>query len=213
MWVRLNPLRCWKQRAEFGRPFGVEFTNPDFVAYAQSFGMAAFRPASAADLYPTLMRALTTGARRSSRSPSTTARTCASRSVWAPSRTADEQPRSGTSGPGSTPRGCDVSWRNLRGARGLREMRSLRRQSGGHGVAGAWSGAHARLTVGDSYREVESGFRYTPTTCFETFPFPRPTDEQREAIAAAARELTKKPPPTKTRWKRRVGSLARLADS
>src|SRR5690606_31215337 len=26
--------------------------------------------------------------------------------------------------------------------------------------------------------------RYTPTTCFETFPFPRPTEEQREAIAA-----------------------------
>ncbi len=48
----------WKQRNEFGRPFGVEFGNPDFVAYAQSFGMAAFRPASAADLYPTLCRAL-----------------------------------------------------------------------------------------------------------------------------------------------------------
>jgi acetolactate synthase-1/2/3 large subunit len=48
----------WKQRAEFGQPFGVELTNPDFVAYAQSFGLAAFRPSSAADLYPTLMRAL-----------------------------------------------------------------------------------------------------------------------------------------------------------
>ena len=48
----------WKQRNEFGRPFGVEFGNPDFVAYAESFGIAAFRPASAADLYPTLMRAL-----------------------------------------------------------------------------------------------------------------------------------------------------------
>jgi acetolactate synthase-1/2/3 large subunit len=48
----------WKQRNEFGRPFGVEFGNPDFVAYAQSFGMAAFRPSSAADLYPTLKRAL-----------------------------------------------------------------------------------------------------------------------------------------------------------
>jgi len=48
----------WKQRNEFGRPFGVEFGNPDFVAYAESFGMAAFRPASTADLYPTLMRAL-----------------------------------------------------------------------------------------------------------------------------------------------------------
>ena len=50
----------WKQRNEFGRPFGVEFGNPDFVAYAQSFGIAGFRPANAADLYPTLMRALET---------------------------------------------------------------------------------------------------------------------------------------------------------
>jgi acetolactate synthase-1/2/3 large subunit len=48
----------WKQQTEFGRPFGVEFGNPDFVAYAESFGLAAFRPATAADLYPTLMRAL-----------------------------------------------------------------------------------------------------------------------------------------------------------
>ncbi|MBA3235730.1 MAG: acetolactate synthase large subunit, partial [Chloroflexi bacterium] len=48
----------WKQQTEFGRPFGVEFGNPDFVAYAQSFGLAAFRPASSEDLYPTLMRAL-----------------------------------------------------------------------------------------------------------------------------------------------------------
>jgi acetolactate synthase-1/2/3 large subunit len=48
----------WKQRNEFGRPFGVEFGNPDFVDYARSFGMAAFRPSSAADLYPTLCRAL-----------------------------------------------------------------------------------------------------------------------------------------------------------
>ena len=31
--------------------------------------------------------------------------------------------------------------------------------------------------------------RYTPTTCFETFPFPRPTAEQSAAIAAAARTL------------------------
>jgi acetolactate synthase-1/2/3 large subunit len=48
----------WKQRNEYGRPFGVEFDNPDFVAYAQSFGIAGFRPESSADLYPTLMRAL-----------------------------------------------------------------------------------------------------------------------------------------------------------
>ena len=38
--------------------------------------------------------------------------------------------------------------------------------------------------MGTQLREVESGFRYTPTTCFETFPFPRPTEEQREAIGA-----------------------------
>ena len=50
--------------------------------------------------------------------------------------------------------------------------------------------AWARAT-GTQLREVESGFRYTPTTCFETFPFPRPTDEQREGIAAAARELVR----------------------
>jgi type II restriction/modification system DNA methylase subunit YeeA len=43
--------------------------------------------------------------------------------------------------------------------------------------------------VGSQLREVESGFRYTPTTCFEMFPFPRPTDAQRDAVADAAREL------------------------
>ena len=48
----------WKQRNEFGRPFAVEFGNPDFVAYAQSFGIAGFRAGSSDALYPTLMRAL-----------------------------------------------------------------------------------------------------------------------------------------------------------
>ena len=43
--------------------------------------------------------------------------------------------------------------------------------------------------MGTQLREVESGFRYTPTTCFETFPFPRATDAQREAIGVAAAEL------------------------
>jgi type II restriction/modification system DNA methylase subunit YeeA len=37
--------------------------------------------------------------------------------------------------------------------------------------------------------QLETRPRYTPTTCFETFPFPRPTDEQRDAIAAAAQRL------------------------
>jgi type II restriction/modification system DNA methylase subunit YeeA len=36
---------------------------------------------------------------------------------------------------------------------------------------------------------LETRPRYTPTTCFETFPFPRPTPEQETAIAAAAKEL------------------------
>ena len=44
---------------------------------------------------------------------------------------------------------------------------------------------------GTQLRERESGFRYTPTTCFETFPFPRPTPEQEAAIGDAARELNK----------------------
>src|SRR6185369_12548413 len=48
----------WKQRNEYGRPYAVEFGNPDFVDYARSFGIAGFRPESAEDLYPTLKRAL-----------------------------------------------------------------------------------------------------------------------------------------------------------
>ena len=37
--------------------------------------------------------------------------------------------------------------------------------------------------------QLETRPRYTPTTCFETFPFPEPTDAQRGAIAAAAARL------------------------
>ncbi len=47
----------------------------------------------------------------------------------------------------------------------------------------------SRRTAGAQRREAISGFTYTPTTCFETFPFPRPTEEQQAAIAAAARAL------------------------
>ena len=49
--------------------------------------------------------------------------------------------------------------------------------------------------MGTQLREAESGFRYTPTTTFETFPFPWPPgsepagDPRVEAIAQAAREL------------------------
>ena len=40
--------------------------------------------------------------------------------------------------------------------------------------------------------QLENRPRYTPTTCFETFPFPRPTDAQRQAIAAAANTLNQR---------------------
>ena len=39
--------------------------------------------------------------------------------------------------------------------------------------------------------QLESRPRYTPTTCFETFPFPEPTEEQRAAIGEAAAELNR----------------------
>jgi alpha-L-fucosidase len=45
------------------------------------------------------------------------------------------------------------------------------------------------IATGTQLREAESGRRYTPNPAFETFPFPRPTDAQRDAIAEAARDL------------------------
>jgi acetolactate synthase-1/2/3 large subunit len=48
----------WKQRNESGRPFGVSFGNPDFVALAASFGIPAFRPDSSAGLAACLASAL-----------------------------------------------------------------------------------------------------------------------------------------------------------
>lgn len=45
------------------------------------------------------------------------------------------------------------------------------------------------LSQGTQLREKESGFRYTPTSCFETFPFPSGSSEQRSLIAEAAKEL------------------------
>ena len=43
--------------------------------------------------------------------------------------------------------------------------------------------------MGTQLRELESAFRYTPTTCFETFPFPEPDEAQRATIAGAAKRL------------------------
>ncbi len=54
---------------------------------------------------------------------------------------------------------------------------------------------HSRLhevwarAMGTQVRERESGFRYTPTSCFETFPLPDPSPGARRAVAGAAREL------------------------
>jgi type II restriction/modification system DNA methylase subunit YeeA len=47
-----------------------------------------------------------------------------------------------------------------------------------------WARGH-----GTQLREVESGFRYTPTTTFETFPFPDPSGAERAAISSAAKGL------------------------
>jgi hypothetical protein len=42
---------------------------------------------------------------------------------------------------------------------------------------------------GTQVRERESGFRYTPTSCFENFPFPQPGARRDLEVAAKAREL------------------------
>jgi acetolactate synthase-1/2/3 large subunit len=45
----------WKQDKKFGRHFGVDFTNPDFVQLANSFGMPAWRCESVED-FPARLR-------------------------------------------------------------------------------------------------------------------------------------------------------------
>ncbi len=49
----------WKQEKRFGRHFGTEFTNPDFVGLAESFGLPAWRCGSVADYRDRLRHALT----------------------------------------------------------------------------------------------------------------------------------------------------------
>jgi acetolactate synthase-1/2/3 large subunit len=50
---------AWKQRQRFdGEHFGTDFGNPDFVRLAESFGMPAWRCASAQDFGPRLRHAL-----------------------------------------------------------------------------------------------------------------------------------------------------------
>jgi len=48
----------WKQDRKFGRHFGVDFTNPDFVKLADSFGCPAWRCESVGDFARHLDHAL-----------------------------------------------------------------------------------------------------------------------------------------------------------
>jgi acetolactate synthase-1/2/3 large subunit len=48
----------WHQDRRFGRETQIEFNNPDFVKYAESFGARGYRVESADDLLPTLKRAI-----------------------------------------------------------------------------------------------------------------------------------------------------------
>jgi acetolactate synthase I/II/III large subunit len=51
----------WKQQRKFGRTSGVEFSNPDFVALAQSFGAVGYRVEGPLELEPALKAALSCG--------------------------------------------------------------------------------------------------------------------------------------------------------
>ncbi|MCA1656537.1 MAG: acetolactate synthase large subunit, partial [Actinobacteria bacterium] len=48
----------WKQDKKFGRHFGVDFTNPDFVALGEAFGLSAWRCESIEDFSQYLEQAL-----------------------------------------------------------------------------------------------------------------------------------------------------------
>jgi acetolactate synthase I/II/III large subunit len=48
----------WKMDFEFGHDVATGFANPDFAAYANSFGACDYRINSASDLLPTLTETL-----------------------------------------------------------------------------------------------------------------------------------------------------------
>lgn len=48
----------WKQMNQFGRKSNIDFKNPDFVQYAESFGATGYRIEKGEELLPTLKRAL-----------------------------------------------------------------------------------------------------------------------------------------------------------
>ena len=51
----------WHQDQHFGRNTGIDFVNPDFVKFAESFGAKGYRVTSADNLIPTLKEALNDG--------------------------------------------------------------------------------------------------------------------------------------------------------
>ena len=51
----------WHQDRRFGRDSHIDFTNPDFVKYAESFGARGFRVESSEALVPVLQEALSCG--------------------------------------------------------------------------------------------------------------------------------------------------------
>lgn len=51
-------LISWKMDLEIGHNVDTKFGNPDFVAYAESFGAKGYRISAASELLPTLRRAL-----------------------------------------------------------------------------------------------------------------------------------------------------------
>ncbi|MDQ2724774.1 MAG: acetolactate synthase large subunit [Actinomycetota bacterium] len=48
----------WKMDLELGQSMAIAFANPDFVTYAESFGASGYRITAAAELLPTLRKAL-----------------------------------------------------------------------------------------------------------------------------------------------------------
>jgi acetolactate synthase-1/2/3 large subunit len=51
-------LISWKMELQLGRTVSTRFDNPDFVAYAESFGARGYSIESAGELLPTLTEAL-----------------------------------------------------------------------------------------------------------------------------------------------------------
>jgi acetolactate synthase-1/2/3 large subunit len=48
----------WHQMRHYGRPSYIDFNNPDFIKYAESFGAKGYRIESADSLLPTIRQAI-----------------------------------------------------------------------------------------------------------------------------------------------------------